>query len=140
VNFWKKIGISVFIVAALVVGGLAEPALARDFRLATSAPKEPFTALYFTDPHALPVSVTKGKPQTVHFTIENHQSAPMTYMYHTTLTGNRLPIVGTKTITLAPEQSADLPLSFTATESGETLEVIVELPQQGQSIHFWSKS
>lgn len=136
----KRIAASLIAVAAIIAVGFAQPTLARDFTLATSTHPEHFTELYFNNLLSLPPVIDKGKPENLSFTIANHEGSSTTYHYRVSIVENGHLKSTVASVTLSPEQTAHLPVHFVAAKAGETIEIIVELPDQNQSVHFRSHS
>ena len=120
--------------------GFTQPIWSRDYALAVSAHPEPFTELFFNNIPSLPNTILVGRPEILHFTIANHESAQQTYQYRVTQIENGKSSSKLSSVHIALEQSARLPLTISPVKAGETIEIIVELPAQHQSIHFRTKS
>lgn len=120
--------------------GLTLPAWSRDFALATSSKPEAFTELYFNNIRTLPSTVEKGKPNTLHFTVVNHENASTTYTYRISIIENDHTRTTTGAITIAAEKSASLPVTIAPTGAGDNIELVIELPAQHQQLHLRVKS
>lgn len=135
------IGITISILMGIIAIGLSTPILSHDFALATSEKPEPYTELYFNNLLSLPPSIKSGKQQNLNYTIANHEGRLNAYTYHVLiLEDSVVKTVINKTVAIDSEQSVSLPITFIATKSRATIEVIVELPEQHQSIHFRTAS
>ncbi len=140
VKISSKIWFATAVSIAIIALGITQPTWSRDYALAISAHPEPFTELYFNDISSLPNTMLAGRPETLHFTIANHESASQTYQYRVTQIENGKSSSKLSFVHIPLEQSARLPLTISPVKAGETLEIIVELPAQHQSIHFRTKS
>ena len=135
------IGVTISILMGLIAIGLSTPILSHDFALATSVRPEPYTELYFNNLLTLPPSIESGKQQNLHYTIANHEGRLNAYTYRILILEDTVvKTVITKTVAIDSEQSISLPITFIAPKNRETIEVIVELPEQHQSIHFRTTS
>jgi uncharacterized membrane protein len=73
-------GVAVIIALLLVNAGM--PALERQLNQWGMLPRhEALTELYFTNASALPEKYSLSTPQTVHFTVQNHEARTMHYRY-----------------------------------------------------------
>jgi hypothetical protein len=100
---------------------------------------ERYTELYFTNPAAIPTSITAGKPATFSFTVVNHEGVTTTYPYSSYFvdpSAERI-ILASGTISLADGASATIPVSYKFAAAPVTGEVVVDLPSlNDQSIDF----
>lgn len=106
-------------------------------RLCFTHQPEPLTELYFTDPQKVPVTYQAWLPETFNFTIHNLENKDITYYYRIyTDTNTGFPL---QTVKVLNGQYKDIAASIKldAKDFGQTSEVIVELTDQQQSIHFW---
>lgn len=135
------IGTTVCVLMSLIAIGLSTPTLSRDFALATSLQPEHYTELYFNSLLSLPPVIESAKPQSLRFTISNHEGVLTTYQYRVSIVENGgVKSVANKSVILSSEQSTSLPVTFSANKPHATIEIIVELPEKNQTIHFRSKS
>ena len=99
---------------------------------------ERFTELYFEDPSSLPTQTTAGKPISFAFGVHNVEGTPTTYpyvVYFDEPAGYSMNLQ-TGTISLAPDASKNIPISYTFLASKITGKVVVDLPSVNQHIDF----
>lgn len=133
------------IAAATTLLGIAAVAMVSNSNIAqslvraTTRQPEPLTELYFINPASLPSHMTAGTNQTISYRVANHENQPTTYHARVTLVQNgQLTVIQTKTFSLADGASEDIAVPFTAPTQGQTVEFVVDLPDQNISIHFRS--
>ena len=100
---------------------------------------ERFTELYFTDPGAIPSSVTSGKPISFTFTIANQEGVTTTYPYSSYFmdTNGHQTLLASGTVTIANEASTTISVSHTFIASAIAGKVVVALPSiNDQQIDF----
>lgn len=108
---------------------------------ATTRQPERFTELYFSNHLTLPREVTTNQPVYVAFTIANHEAATTAYPYRVRLVENgRSRIIEADTLQLTDGARQSRTVQFAVARTGQQIEVIVELPDQHQTIHFRAKS
>jgi hypothetical protein len=132
--------------ALAVLACLAElvlPALFanKSLHLATSVQNERITELYFVDHTSLPKTVPVDKPTQVSFHIQNEQGTDEIYYPRVTVfvdgVAHQLP---QRALAVADGQGKDVPVTFQPATPGQNLEIVIDLPAQGESIHFRSQS
>jgi hypothetical protein len=99
---------------------------------------ERFTELYFNDPQSLPKTVPIGYTGHFAFTIHNMEDTSKTYVYlvYTILSNGTKFVIDRKSISLADKESKTLVESYRFVTARNTFAVYVELPENGQNIHF----
>jgi uncharacterized membrane protein len=128
-------------IAFVIVVALSRPSGSRTLALATTKQPEAFTELYFGDHLHLPKQVEAGRVATVSYHITNHEGASAVYHPRVTLYENGSPRdLGQTAILLQDGQGQDLAIGFTPQSSGANLELVIDLPDRHQSIHFRSQS
>jgi uncharacterized membrane protein len=124
--------------AALV---LTLPVGRQAFVLATTKQPEPFTELYFNNTNNLPKLVQDRVAAHFSYEVVNREGRAASYSAEVTLVENgKSESLGKQKLILLDNQSANETVTFTAAKPHETLELIVALPGQNESIHFWSQS
>ncbi|NTW14235.1 MAG: hypothetical protein HGA31_04370 [Candidatus Moranbacteria bacterium] len=100
---------------------------------------ERFTELYFSDHTNLPKRVSAGDRMRFSFVIVNHEGNARSYGYSVHLIGaeNVDPIVVRDVTDVASEESKEVQVGFDVPERFETGEVVVQLTDMSQQIHFW---
>lgn len=132
----------------LILVGLAQTSQGHLFTnaLGLSAPAEPYTELYFSDPSALGgAPVGAGARTTASFVIHNAGHAAMTYAW--TITVRRSRPVATGTVRLGPGQRATVTRrvssgcgrerSVVGQTNSRRAPVSVSLRSPAQSIRYW---
>jgi hypothetical protein len=115
----------------------------KSLHLATSVQSEPVTELYFVNHMTLPQHITAGKNTAVVFHIQNSQGADMIYYPRVTLFENGVGHVialPQRALPIANGGGQDISVPVSPSQSGENLELVIDLPGQGESIHFRSQS
>lgn len=134
-------GLLAFIAILAVMTGISYKPLASAVSAATINQPEPVTELYFNDPVHLPQTVTAGEPSTFSYHIANHEGKATTYRVRITqFTNGRPDIIADTSIQVADGQAITVPQTFIAPAAGEQLELVVDLLDQGESLHFRSAS
>jgi uncharacterized membrane protein len=132
------------VVAVIAIGLitlLAQPAAARALTQATTQQPEHFTELYFMNHITLPKVVTAGVPASFTYRIVNHETTTTIYHPQVQLVENgQTHTLNSDTFQLTDGALRDTTISFTASQPGSQLELIVNLPEQHQIIHFRSHS
>ena len=136
------LAVALAVYAAFVIPPrLSQSQAAQALTLATTRQPEHFTELYFSDPESLPKEVEADEPSKFTYRVTNREGRTVTYTTRVILVENgRLKVIQRTTVTLLDGQSKDVVVPFTATTSGHSLELIVELIDQDMSIHFRSQS
>ncbi len=99
---------------------------------------ETFTELYFEDHLNLPKSLALNKSQSFRFTIHNLEYKTMTYPYEVYLQdGENIIPISTSSATLNQDQYQTISQDFTLPKKFTRVEVVVNLIDLEQSIHFW---
>lgn len=109
-----------------------------DFKLIPQ--EERFTELYLNDYLTFPKEIVKGQKVTFSFTVHNLEGKTVTYPYVAYLKtedGYRISIAR-GSVTLADKESRIVTESYTFKSALKTekVTVFIELPDQGQSLHF----
>lgn len=108
---------------------------------ATTKQPERFTELSFEDPQHLPKTVAAGQPASFKYRIVNHEAADVTYHTRITIVENgRLRVLEQSRVLVPNGGNTTLSVSFATAKSDTSLELIVDLIDQGESLHFRSRS
>jgi hypothetical protein len=134
---------SIAMVALAAIGFLLgqNESVAHAFYLATTKQPERFTELYFNNSQNLPTQVTAGLTYSFSYHVTNHEAQTESYTAIVTMLQNGRPAqLETTKFSLPDGQGQDVTVHFKAARTGETLELIVSLPANQESIDFRSKS
>jgi hypothetical protein len=113
----------------------------KSIRLATTAQIEPVTELYFVDHVHLPKEMPAGVSTEVSFHIQNNQGKDLIYYPRVTLFEDGAPHrVPQRALPVTSGAGQDVPVFVDPAKPGENLELVIDLPDQGISIHFRSRS
>ncbi len=132
---------AILIICVLMTVVLTLPAGRQAVVLATTKQPEPFTELYFSNPNNLPKLITARVAARFSYEVVNHEAQTENYQADVTMVENgRSRSLGNAEFSLADEQSVTETVVFAAASAHETIELIVALPSQNETIHFWSQS
>lgn len=109
------------------------------FKLATTSQPEHFTELYFTDPLNLPTATAAGQTASVRFVVHNHEARDVTYTYELRIVAEdgKVQSAVERQVLVPKGEAESITETITAPSTGDRSEVIVELKDKGQTIHFW---
>lgn len=115
----------------------------KSLHLATSVQSEPVTELYFVNHMTLPKHLPAGNNTPITFHIQNSQGADLIYYPRVTLFENGVGHVialSRRALPIANGSGQDVSVPVNPSQAGENLELVIDLPGQGESIHFRSQS
>ncbi len=102
---------------------------------------QPLTELYFDNPSELPKEIFAGEPAKFSYTIVNRDSADKSYRIHVSqVTNGKIRSLDDELVTISGGRALTLTQLFDTSADSQQLELIVDLPDLGQNIHFQSKS
>jgi hypothetical protein len=120
---------------------LSNQSARRAIMLATTHQPERFTELYFNNHQLLPTQIPAGKPITFSYHVTNHEAGPVVYYARVSIVANgKVELLKYDTVTLADGEGRDRSVVFTESLPNQNLQLIVELPNQSQSIYFRTKT
>jgi hypothetical protein len=120
---------------------LSNPHVDNTLALATTHQPETFTELYFNNSWSLPKTVTAGVPASFSYHVTNYEAKDNLYEAQATLVEDGASTtIARGRFLLTNGEGKDVSVTFTPTAPNQQLELIVALPAQKESIHFWSQS
>ena len=78
---WRVVAVVAVIAAGAAAAVLQSPSGRRQIAKSVTRQPTPFTELYFTDHNKIPKVLSVSKPNTVGFTIANHEGKTVDYVY-----------------------------------------------------------
>ena len=138
---WRVVAVVTVIGAGAAAAVLQSPSGRRQIANSVTRQPTPFTELYFTDDNRIPKVLSVSKPNTVGFTIANHEGKTVDYVYVVTARGPQ----GTSTIrkdsvSVPSGQLVDESVEFTSDQPGTTYLITVLLSGRSEMIHFTGSS
>jgi len=138
-NRWRPFGTSVLLVCLSLLLVITTPSLGRPIKdfFITSFTRRPerLTELFFTDPSQLPTTFVDAQSLSVRFVIRNHEGHLETYHYR--VYANTTPKAPVRTASIADGQYQTIGATVTMPTGSDRVQVVVELVDLHQSIHFW---
>ena len=137
-----KIRLLLWVVWVIVVGCflLVEyvPSVKEAVVLATTVKPETFTELYFEDHLSLPDEVALFKENNFKFTIHNLENEDMEYPYEVYIDVNREKnMIDKSSVLIENNEYKTITEDFTITVPMQRANVVINLINKNQQIHFW---
>ena len=144
INYKRIIRIELLLIAVcfIVVGSFRlikyVPSVKEALTLATTVKPETFTELYFEDHLSLPDKVILFKENNFKFTIHNLENKDMEYPYEVYIEVNgERQLIDKSSVLIKNNEYKTISEDFTITIPLQRVEVVVNLIDKNQPIHFW---
>lgn len=126
------------VITAVIIVIFTNQHITTAFAKAVKYEPQGYTELYFENHNTLPQIITLNQPENFQFTIHNAEHKQVSYIYDVYLNLDSQKILLVKSgFTLKHNEKKTSTISYTITSPAQKGQIVVNLPNKRQSVHFW---